>query len=280
MGRQLAWIALLALAAAHAPAQRVLPDTPAEIAPADRRAATPAPSPEPAPPDAPGAPHASRPAQEALPLGRPADPLIDTDAPAEAADSPSLMGSAVRTIGALGLVVALIFGLKLVLTGAARSMPGGASLRSQLGAAGRAPSGLLLVLGRYPVAKGQTLVLLQLDRRVLLLAQTAAGFSTLAEITEPTDVASILAKARDEEGASHSARFNSILSALSRDPDTADPSDIRVGFADAGPDHIEQDPDGTLGSIESGDAIQSRLAGIRSRLAGLGGAGEAGGGRS
>jgi flagellar biogenesis protein FliO len=262
MGRHLAAILVLALAARTAPGQVVLPGAPAEIdgaTPTDASA-------EAVPAATAGAPPAApTPEVERLPLGRPVEAALGGgSAPAEPADPPSMTGSALRTLAALALVVALILGLRSALSGAARRLPGGASLRSQLGAAGRAPSGLLLVLGRYPVAKGQTLVLLQLDRRVLLLSQSSAGFSPLAEITDPSDVASILAKARDEEGASQSARFQALLGQLSRDPETADPSDIRPRRGD-GPRAPEP-----LESIEAGDAIQRRLAGLRDRVSSLG----------
>jgi hypothetical protein len=66
-------------------------------------------------------------------------------------------------------------------------------------------------------------VLLKLDRRVLLLSQTSGGrlggtgFATLAEITDPEEVASILVKARDDEGDSMAERFRSMLSRYDRD---------------------------------------------------------------
>ena len=67
-----------------------------------------------------------------------------------------------------------------------------------LGPAGRAPSGVLEVLGRYPAGRGTLLILLRLDRRVLLVAQsggrTGTGMTTLCEIDDPASVASLLAK--------------------------------------------------------------------------------------
>ena len=89
-------------------------------------------------------------------------------------------------------------------------------------------SGVLSVLGRYPVARGTTLVLFRLDRRVLLVSQTKlTGLSrfgstttmqTLCEITDPAEVASILAKTGDASGpsASIAARFEAELEEASK----------------------------------------------------------------
>ena len=97
----------------------------------------------------------------------------------------------------------------------------GGGLASQIGAGGRAPSGVLEVLGRFPVARGQTLVLLKMDRRILLLGMGTAGFSTLAEITDPDEVASLLVKTRDDEGETLAAKFNAMLRGMERDPASA-----------------------------------------------------------
>lgn len=120
----------------------------------------------------------------------------------------------VRTGGALALVLALIFGARAVVKRAA----GRAGLLGQLGAGGRAPSGILEVLGRYPVARGQTLVLLRMDRRALLLSQSSAGFSLLAQVDDPDEVASLLVQARDAEGDSMAERFRGLLRSMERDP--------------------------------------------------------------
>jgi hypothetical protein len=116
----------------------------------------------------------------------------------------------------LSAVIALIFGVSAVVR---RTMRHNGGLMSQLGAGGRAPSGVLEVLGRYPVSRGLTLVVLKLDRRVLLVNQTAgrgfagvgAGMSTLTEITDPDEVASIVSKMRDRAGESISRKFHATL---------------------------------------------------------------------
>ena len=120
-----------------------------------------------------------------------------------------------RTAGALVLVIGLIFGVKWLMRKASGSLGG---LRGQLGAGGRAPSGVLFVLGRYPVSKGQTLVLIRMDRRVLLLGQSAEGFRTLSEVTGAEEVASISGKCSEAMGEGASAAFRRELGRASRDP--------------------------------------------------------------
>ena len=127
-------------------------------------------------------------------------------------------------LGPLALVVILIVGASLVLRRAARASGG---LVASFGAGGRAPAGLLEVLGRYPVGMGQTLVLLKIDRRVLLLAQSRTGrlggaaFTTLAEFTDPDEVASLLVRARDEAGDSLAERFRAALKTFGPDEQPA-----------------------------------------------------------
>ncbi len=165
-------------------------------------------------------------AVESLPLGRAAVRESANEADVGGGEDVGFLQSpAVRTIGALTLVLSLIFGLRSLIQTASRR---GNGLGMALGAGGRAPSGVLSVLGRYPVGKGATLVLLQLDRRVLLLSQTGAGFSTLCELTDPADVASVVAKTADDEGASLSRRFSSMLKRFESDPSVVGDSDARL----------------------------------------------------
>lgn len=152
---------------------------------------------------------------ESLPL-----PAIEQRALGSAPDTETTasqgVGGWVRTVLALGAVLGLLLVLRAIVVRASRR----SGLVGELGAGGRAPSGVLSVLGRYPVARGRSLVLLQLDTRVLLLEQSSDGFKTLSEVTEPDEVASILTKTRDEEGASQAARFNAMLRDLEDDPRT------------------------------------------------------------
>jgi hypothetical protein len=138
------------------------------------------------------------------PLGLPAS----TDRPAAAKDNASASSWSIPSwatqLGALILVVGIILATgKLI----ARFGPS-AGLMAALGPRGKAPSGVLEVLGRYPVSRGSMLVLLKLDRRILLVSQQSGRggttMQTLTEITDPAEVASLVARTAD--GSAPSAR--------------------------------------------------------------------------
>lgn len=147
-------------------------------------------------------------AQESRPLG-PA-PLVQEDgSPSASADRGVLGGMILPLAGVLAMIAACGYAFRV-----ASAKSGG--LMGAMGAGGRAPSGVLSVLGRYPVSRGSTLVLLKVDRRVLLISQSSSrtggvGMQTLCEITDPEEVASILVKTRDEEEASKAKTFEKIL---------------------------------------------------------------------
>lgn len=175
-----------------------------------------------APTQNPTAPPPSMPSAETRPLvpSRPGLPTAGAKpgGPARASTDSWLGHWTVRTAAGLGVLAAMLWGLKW----SAKRLGAGLGLAAQLGPAGRAPQGLLEVLGRYPVSRGHSLVLLKLDRRVLLLGQSPSGFTTLSELTDAEDVASVLTKAADADGASMSRRFSELLRGMERDPSLVD----------------------------------------------------------
>lgn len=198
--------------------------------------------------------------RESLPLG-PAPKVVPGVERAGEVEPVKAPNSALRTIGGLAVVLGLIFVMRWAIVRGARRRGG---LMGQLGAGGRAPSGLLEVLGRYPVGRGQTLSLLRVDRRVLLLSQTSSGFTTLAEITGESDVASILMKAADEEGVSMTHRFQKLLKGMERDPSLVEEVEtIEVGLPRsrfARPIQRDFAPAERTGSIAS---VRRRLSALR-----------------
>lgn len=147
--------------------------------------------------------------------GSPQAITTTTIAPTSGASTSDDSAWLLRTAASLVGVVVLIVGTAFVVKKVARQQGG---LMASLGPGGRAPSGVLQVLGRYPIARGTSLVLLKLDRRVLLLCQSTGrrlgqgtSMSTLSEITDADEVASILVKSRDEEGESLAKKFESML---------------------------------------------------------------------
>ncbi|MHC5004548.1 MAG: flagellar biosynthetic protein FliO, partial [Planctomycetota bacterium] len=109
--------------------------------------------------------------------------------------------AAPRVLGGLAAVIGLIVLLRLALRRAAGPLGGG----------GR-PSGVLEVLARYPVGRGQQLILLKVARRLLLVHQSGPAMRTLSELSDPEEVAVVLA--RIEAGSRRGSR--SFRSALQR----------------------------------------------------------------
>lgn len=182
--------------------------------------------------------------------------------------------AAVRTGGSLAIVLTLIFGLARM----ARRL----NAVGLIGARSSAPAGILEILGRYPVGRGQWLVLLRLDTRVLLLSQSSPGFRlrggggsggmvTLATIEQPEDVASILTKVQSAADAGGSIRFGEVLG--DHDRRHADSAGVvEVGRAvrrGRGGDRAELwDPAGAPASFVG--SLRDRLAAFRAAAGGGG----------
>ncbi len=194
-----------------------------------------------------------------------------------------ISGSTMQTLASLVGVVALIGVLGFTVRLVSRRSGG---LMAALGAGGRAPSGLLEVLGRFPVGRGNTLVLLKMDRRVLLVSQGGGGklggatMTTLCEVTDPEDVASILLKVRDADGDSIARRFETMLSGAEKSVAVAmaDPVTPRAGVAERPPaKRLEVGPDSfdltrarhAPTPKHAPNAIRARLDGKRTVPAGL-----------
>ncbi len=160
--------------------------------------------------------------------GRSARPL--GVAPAPRARNDEAAGS-VQWVSRTVLPTALVLGLILLAAGIVRAVArrsGGVA--ACMGAGGRAPPGILSVLGRYPVGGGLTLVLLQLDQRILLVSHSPGSvlrsrpgsMNILCEICDEEEVASILQRAQDERGESLTMRFNEMLQRFTERHDALD----------------------------------------------------------
>jgi flagellar biogenesis protein FliO len=133
-----------------------------------------------------------------------------------------------QTVIALAIVLGVIFVLATLVARIARAASR-TSLTAALGPGGSSPPGILEVLGRYPISRGQLLILLRVDRRVLLISQSCGGrrvapvMQTLTEITDPASVASIqrLVAAHDQSGTRGASSFSSVLDELSSAPQPA-----------------------------------------------------------
>jgi flagellar biogenesis protein FliO len=138
----------------------------------------------------PNAPFSARPAEE----------------PAEAASGHPLRAldprenELTRVIGALAAVLGLLMLLRLFLKRASGALAGG----------GR-PSGVLEILARYPIARGQSLQLMKIGRRILLIHQSGSSMSTLTEVTDGEEVAALLTRMEAGVRSREALRFKTAL---------------------------------------------------------------------
>jgi flagellar biogenesis protein FliO len=152
----------------------------------------------------------------------------------------------VRVAGALAAVLGLLVLLRLALK------------RSSLLGGGR-PSGVLEVLARYPIARGQSLVIIKMARRVVLVHHAGTVMTALSEVSEPDEVAALLGRMEAGAQPRGATRFSQALRDFERDHD-------RVGgraFAPGIPDDAE---------IEVVDLTRSQVRGLGGLLGRKGGA--------
>jgi flagellar biogenesis protein FliO len=152
--------------------------------------------------------------QAAGETGKSAGPDVATGS-AEAPAKPSATREATRVGAALAAVLGLIFFLRW----AARRL-------YKVPVTGR-PSGAVQVLSRTVLSPKQQLVLLQVGRRVLVVADGGAQMSALCQITEPDEVASLVGQLRSEKESAASKAFGSVFGRM-RKRFEAEPSEPEV----------------------------------------------------
>jgi flagellar biogenesis protein FliO len=131
---------------------------------------------------------------------RPAEgPLREMDENPLAALDPR-QNEVTRVFAALAVVLGLLILLRLFLKRASSLLAGG----------GR-PSGVLEILARYPVGRGQSLMILKMARRVLLVHQAGSSMSTLTQVTDAEEVAALLARMEAGARSREAARFKAAL---------------------------------------------------------------------
>lgn len=196
------------------------------------------------------------PSSEDLPLGLPVQQSIfgeDDVAPStQEADSSWILRTGVSLVAVIGLILGCRFALQWM----AAKTGGGVGMASTA----KAPSGLVEVLARYPISRSNRLVLLKIDSRILVVSQTSSGMSTLSEITDPDEVASILIKSRDEEGESIASKFTTILRSLESDPATMEDVDGPVSPRRALVQAQDEAEDFGEPGIDGAAALRNRLS--------------------
>jgi hypothetical protein len=218
----------------------------------------------------------------ALPLGAPeveARPIMPTgEDPGTASD----LGTW-QTVGALAVVVGLIVALGIAARWTARRQGG---LSGQFGAGGRAPSGVAEVLARYPVARGQTLVLLHVGRRVIVAFHTVsrrggAAMTPISEVTDPEEVADLLLRTREADAESADASFREAVAsaeAAYTEPAPMPTGSRRVQVSPAGDrvellGHVRSDMNTHTTPATPGESALDAVARLRARLRAVSGGG-------
>ncbi len=141
---------------------------------------------------------------EDQPLGEPAVPAGVSTQDGETKPGGLVLDPTRNELLRVGFGLLVVVGLMMLARGAARRFGG------QLTGGGQ-PSGVLEVLGRYPIARAQQLVLLKMVGRVVLLHQSRAGVTTLSEITDPDEVATVLSRVRTAARSGSAGRFHGFL---------------------------------------------------------------------
>jgi flagellar biosynthetic protein FliO len=132
-------------------------------------------------------------------------------------NKPGSPGGWWTTVGAMTLVLGLIFGLRFAL----RKLAPAASV-------GSGQSRLVEVLSRTPVGPKQQVLLLRVADRLLLVGAGSDGMSTLAEITDPEQMADLIGAAERAKANSLSNSFASALRSLRGKADR-DAADLEMG---------------------------------------------------
>ncbi|MCA9270163.1 MAG: flagellar biosynthetic protein FliO [Planctomycetales bacterium] len=208
---------IIAQADAAPPPLLAVPDGSAYAAPAWR---------ESAPLDAPlaNAPQGIAPASAAAPLpnavpaatNAQATPALRLSPPSAAGERQLSLSSGVspgRSLVTVGSSLAIVLGLFFAMVWLMRkNAPAGAAALS---------SDVVQVLGRAPLAARQQMQLVRVGEKLLLVAVTTSGATTLTEITDPEEVRRLAAACEAARPTSATGAFRQVLAQLGHEPSMA-----------------------------------------------------------
>lgn len=184
------------------------------------------------------------PANESLPLGAGEGDLFGSGA--DQSETGSLGdGWLLSTLAALGVVLAIVFGIRWVLRRGGVVSPS-------------VSSGLVVeVLSRTTVAPRSHVVLMRVGQRILVVSDSSAGMRTLASVHDAEEVAELLGAIDSAKPASVTQNFGSVMKKLSGQwsGEEADFEEAPVSEAEA---------------VETAvDSAEGALSRVRGRLAAL-----------
>ena len=137
-----------------------------------------------------------------------------------------------KTLGALGLVLALVLVLRVFLQRFNRYTPGGAD-------------GMVEVLGRSGIGPKTSVLFLRIDRRIVVVAQGATGLDTLMQIDDPEEVAALIGRFESARPKSLSAGFRQMLQRFDGDHVSESDGPVEASVLGEGRDGDEQHIDRT-----------------------------------
>lgn len=180
---------------------------------------------------------------EQQPLGKASAPPGERLLPKAKAGGSSWMLS---TLGSLGVVIALI----LLLRWGWLKVGGQPAVR---------PSALVEVLSRTSIAPRNHVLLLRVGSRVLIVGDSPGGMRTLADVTDPEEVADLLAAVTSSRDGSITRGFSQVVSRFQGDYETPNPE---LEGADAGEHRLDR----------AREALSSTLSRMRTLASGRGAA--------
>ncbi|MGB0766207.1 MAG: FliO/MopB family protein [Phycisphaeraceae bacterium] len=143
------------------------------------------------------------PANEQLPLGAGEPNAFGSGASAQGSSGSLGDGWLMSTLAALGVVLAMVFGLRWLLR------RGGV-------VSGAVPQGSVVeVLSRTTVAPRSHVLLMRVGERVLVVSDSSAGMRTLASIEDAEEVAGLLGSLEASRSGSVTQQFGSVMKKLS-----------------------------------------------------------------
>ena len=148
-----------------------------------------------------------------------------------------------NTITALGIVIAIIFLLKKIIS----KMSGTVSTKTN--------NSLVELLSRTSVAPRNHVLVLRVGQRVLIVSDSSQGLRTLSEITNPEEIAHILANVSAGKPNSVSRSFNQLFKRYDGDYDQSQ-------WTEEGADQSEHAVDRARDSVSS---LLSRVKSMSSR---------------
>lgn len=187
------------------------------------------------------------PANESLPLGAGEGDLFNTDSDQASTGS---MGDGwfLSTLAALGVVLALVFGIRWLLK------RGGVVSTA-------VPQGTVVeVLSRTTVAPRSHVVLMRVGMRILVVSDSPAGMRTLASVQDAEEVAELLGAIESAKPTSMGQSFGSVMKKLSGQWSGEDQLDVETD------DPREASSAGSVSAIDQAEGALSR---VRGRLASL-----------